>query len=212
MEPTMARPLAVIHTVTALVPVFDELIGRHLPNWKPFNIVDESLLRITIGEGSLSQRTIRRFAGYVWSAADAGAEAILVTCSSLGRAVDEVAHLSPVPLVRVDLGMVDRALETGGRIGVLATLRTTLEPTTALVRRRAGEMKRDPDIQSLVVDGAFEQLSKGNREEHDRRIVESVNILSVPVSRCDHPGPGVDGTRPRGWCGAADRNPRILEP
>ncbi|CAH2401908.1 aspartate/glutamate racemase family protein [Mesorhizobium ventifaucium] len=48
--------------------------------------------------GSLSDLTKGRLATYVWSAVDAGADAIVVTCSTLGPAVDAIAPLCPVPL------------------------------------------------------------------------------------------------------------------
>ncbi|MEP9379374.1 aspartate/glutamate racemase family protein [Aquabacter sp. CN5-332] len=161
------RSLALIHTVAGLVPVFEELAARHLPGWAPFNIVDESLLRNTIREGSLSQLTMRRLATYVWSAVDAGAQAILVTCSSLGPAVDAAIPLCPVPLFRVDDGMALAALEKGRRIGVLATLSTTLAPTTALLERHAAQAGRDVRIASHLCDGAFAKLAAGDRAAHD---------------------------------------------
>lgn len=133
----MTRTLAILHTVTGLVPVFADLLGRHLPGWTCFNIVDKSLLRVTIRQGELSPQTMRRVAGHIWSALDAEAEAVLVTCSSIGPAVDATQPLCPIPLVRVDEGMVDAALATGNRIETLATLATTLVPTEALMVRRA---------------------------------------------------------------------------
>ena len=44
----LARKLAFIHTVSGLVPEFEGLAKQHLPDWKPFAILDESLLRDTI--------------------------------------------------------------------------------------------------------------------------------------------------------------------
>lgn len=179
--PAADRSLGVIHTVTGLVPVFDELVSLHLPGWKPFNIVDESLLRNTIREGELSQATMRRVAGYVWSAVDAGAQAILVTCSSIGPAVDAVGAMCPVPLVRVDLGMVERALDTGNRLGVLATLSTTLGPTAELVQRRAALRQTDVTVTSHLCAGAFERLSAGDKAGHDAAIVAGVEALAGKV-------------------------------
>src|SRR5262249_49846109 len=140
---TMPRQLALIHTVTALVPVFAELTQRLLPGWETFNIVDESLLRNTIRAGALAPATSRRLAGYVWSAVDAGADAVLVTCSSLGPAVDAAMPLCPVGLFRVDEAMADAALAAGRRIGVLATLTTTLQPTLDLIGRRARQQQKE---------------------------------------------------------------------
>ncbi|MFH1555800.1 MAG: aspartate/glutamate racemase family protein [Pseudomonadota bacterium] len=161
------RSLALIHTVAGLVPVFEDLTRRHLPGWEPFNIVDESLLRNTIRIGELSRLTMRRLAGYVWSAVDAGADAVLVTCSSLGPAVDAAIPLCPVPLFRVDDGMALAALEKGTRIGVLATLSTTLVPTTDLLKHHAAQKGVRVTLTSGVCEGAFARLAAGDRAGHD---------------------------------------------
>ena len=177
----MSRQLALIHTVPGLIATFEPLVRRHLPDWTPFNIVDESLLRISIREGAMSKRTARRVAGYVFSAVDAGADAILVTCSSIGDAVDATVPLCPVPLMRVDTGMAERAVETGARIGVLATLSTTLDPTRERLARTAAARGRPPALTARVCDGAFASLSAGGQAEHDRIVGENLKALAGEV-------------------------------
>lgn len=177
----MPRQLALIHTVTALVPVFAELTQRLLPGWETFNLVDESLLRNTIRSGVLEPVTSRRLAGHVWSAVDAGAEAVMVTCSSLGPAVDATMPLCPVRLFRVDEAMADAALATGPRIGVLATLTTTLEPTRDLIARRARQQHKDIALSHAVCAGAFEHLQKGERDRHDEAIVAELGRMAPVV-------------------------------
>jgi Asp/Glu/hydantoin racemase len=177
----MPRQLALIHTVTALVPVFAELTQRLLPGWETFNLVDESLLRNTIRSGVLEPVTSRRLAGHVWSAVDAGAEAVMVTCSSLGPAVDATVPLCPVRLFRVDEAMADAALAVGPRIGVLATLTTTLEPTRDLIARRARQQHKDIALSHAVCAGAFEHLQKGERDRHDEAIVAELGRMAPVV-------------------------------
>lgn len=177
----MPRQLALIHTVTALVPVFAELTQRLLPGWETFNLVDESLLRNTIRSGVLEPITSRRLAGHVWSAVDAGAEAVMVTCSSLGPAVDATVPLCPVRLFRVDEAMADAALATGRRIGVLATLATTLEPTRDLIARRARQQHKDIALSHAVCAGAFEHLQKGERDRHDEAIAAELARMAPVV-------------------------------
>jgi aspartate/glutamate racemase len=153
------RPaLAMIHTVAGVIPVFNDLVRVHLPGWRPFNILDESLLGNTIREGTLSRQTMRRLAAQVWSAVDAGASAVLVTCSSLGPAVDAAMPLCPVPLFRIDDGMAIEAIQHGNRIGVLATLATTMDPTTRLIERHAHRMSRNVSVTSRLCEGAFDKL------------------------------------------------------
>ena len=170
----MAKQLAFVHTVPGLVPTFADLARTHLPGWETFNIVDESLLRNTIRSGRLSEATMRRVAGHVWSAVDAGADAVLVTCSSIGPAVDATRPLCPVPLFRIDEEMADRAVATGLRIGVLATLSSTLEPTRDLVARRAATAGRAVGILDDVCRGAFEALQRGDREGHDDAVRDAL--------------------------------------
>lgn len=173
--------LAFIHTVSGLVSEFAGLAKEHLPDWTPFAILDESLLRDTIERGSLSDLTKRRLATYVWWAADAGADAIVVTCSTLGPAVDAIVPLCPVPLFRIDEGMAKAAVEQGSRIGVLATLSTTLVPTVDLLERRAGEAGRDVAIDPVLVQGAFQHLAGGDVEAHDAQIRQALEELSQKV-------------------------------
>jgi Asp/Glu/hydantoin racemase len=175
------KQIAMIHTVTALVPVFAELLQKELPAWESFNIVDESLLRNTIRTGELSVTTMRRLAGYVWSAADAGADAVMVTCSSLGPAVEAAMPLAPVKLFRVDEAMADAAVVDAQRIGVLATLQTTLVPTCALIERRAQQRGRTVTLVRSLCPGAFDRLQRGDRDGHDEAIKSAFAAMASTV-------------------------------
>ena len=179
-EPSQGS-LALTHTVTSLVPTFEKLIQLHLPGWHPFNIIDESLLRLTIKENTLSTKTARRVTGYVSSAIDAGADAILVTCSSIGPAIDAYQSFCPVPLVRVDIGMADEAIRRNGRIGILATLKTTLDPTRDLLMNRANAINRSASITHRVCTDAFICLSAGDNAAHDAIIREEIIAMSAEV-------------------------------
>jgi len=167
-----------IHTVAGVAPVFNELVGLHLPGWRAFNMLDESLLGNTIREGSLSAQTTRRLATLVWSARDAGASAVLVTCSSLGPAVDAAAALCDIPVFRVDEGMAVEAVGRGSRIGVLATLSTTLDPTRRLIQRHAGKLGRSVEIDARLCEGAFDKLRSGDSAAHDALVREGFASLA----------------------------------
>ena len=133
-----------------------------------FHMVDESLIRDTIEAGEVRKMTIRRLLGMVESAAAAGADAVMVTCSTLGPAVTLVQQMFDLPVIRVDEAMAEAAVRTGHRLGVIATLRTTLEPTTALLRDKAAQAGRDVDLVECLCDGAFEAVLAGDTATHDR--------------------------------------------
>ncbi|SCB61946.1 hypothetical protein GA0061105_1289 [Rhizobium aethiopicum] len=169
--------LAMIHTVPGIIPAFNELVGLHLIGWRSFNMLDESLLGNTIREGALSPQTMRRLATHIWSAVDAGASAVLVTCSSLGPAVDAAMPLCPIPLFRIDDGMAIEAIQRGNRIGVLATLATTMNPTTRLIERHAERTGRRISVTGRLCEGAFDKLRHGDRAAHDAMVREGLASL-----------------------------------
>lgn len=163
----MVTKLGLVHTSATLVPVFAELLLPFGPRVSGFNIVDDSLIKDVIHAGSLTPAVASRVVDQVGLAERAGADAILVTCSSIGEAVELSARLSRVPVIRVDQAMADRAVGIGGRVGVLATLPTTLGPTEKLVRRQAAEADKAVTVTARVCPGAFEALMAGDAATHD---------------------------------------------
>jgi Asp/Glu/hydantoin racemase len=164
------RRLGLLHTSATLVPIFEKLCKAKLQNVSVFNLVDDSLIKDVIAHGHLRPQTARRVVQHIASAEDAGADYIMVTCSSIGAAVETAAGLASVPVLRVDQPMADHAIANAQRIGVVATLPTTLEPTADLLRRRAAVAGRNIDLTTRLCDGAFEALMSGNTEKHDELV------------------------------------------
>jgi Asp/Glu/hydantoin racemase len=86
-----------------------------------------------------------------------------------------------VPVLRVDQPMADQAVATGSRIGVIATLRTTLEPTADLIERRAAKAAKTIQVTSKLVDGAFEALMSGDAARHDELVAGALKELGQQV-------------------------------
>lgn len=177
----MQKTLGLIHTSATLVPVFQQLCNEYLPGLKVFNIVDDSLIKNVIDCGELTPATARRVVNYVGSAEAAGADFILVTCSSIGAAVEASAALTKVPVLRVDQPMADQAVQTGKRIGVIATLPTTLQPTSGLVKRRATAAGKEIELVSRLCEGAFDALMNGDTATHDKMVAAALKDLSAKV-------------------------------
>jgi Asp/Glu/hydantoin racemase len=175
------KTLALIHTSSTLVPIFAQLCKAKLPNVDTFNIVDDSLVRAIGARGSLTADIARRIAGYIESAEAGGADYVLVTCSSIGPAVEAAAPFIGVPVLRVDQPMTDQAVQSGRRIGVIATLPTTLNPTVDLVRRRAALLGKTVEITARLCEGAFEALMAGDAAKHDTLVAAALRELSSQV-------------------------------
>jgi len=175
------KTLGLVHTSATLVPVFAQLCKEKLPGVNVFNIADDSLVKGIIAAGSLTPTIARRVASYLESAELAGADYIMVTCSSIGPAVEAGAKLMGVPVLRVDQPMADQAVATGKKIGVIATLRTTLEPTADLIQRRAQKAGKQIELTSKLCEGAFEALMSGDAATHDAKVAAALKELSQQV-------------------------------
>ena len=175
------KTLGLIHTSATLVPVFQQLCSEHLSHVQVFNIVDDSLIKNVIKCGELRPDTARRVVDYATSAEAAGADYILYTCSSIGPAVEMAASLTKVPVLRVDQPMADEAVRQGQKIGVIATLSTTLNPTTDLVKRRAQAAGKEVSVVSRLCEGAFDALMSGDASRHDYMVADALKELSKQV-------------------------------
>jgi Asp/Glu/hydantoin racemase len=164
-----------------MIPVFKALADELLAGQKIFNMVDESLLCDIIARGCCPPATAKRLAGHVMAADEAGAEIILVTCSSMGRAVEASRALVRAKVLRVDEPMADRAVSIGKRIGVIATLTSTLEPTAALITTRAATAGKQIDLSTCIVEGAFEAVMSGNGAKHDELVAAALREMAKSV-------------------------------
>lgn len=177
----MAKTLALIHTNTSLVSVFAKISKEIMPDVKIFNIIDESLLNNTITAGKLTSATTWRLANYIKLAEEAGANAIMVTCSSLGPVVKAVQSFVNIPVMRVDQAMADKAVVMGSIIGVIATLSTTLEPTSELIKSRAILKGKNIKLLPILCNGAFNAFVSGDMEAHDKIVTEKIITLMRKV-------------------------------
>jgi Asp/Glu/hydantoin racemase len=77
--------------------------------------------------------------------------------------------------------MADQAVQIGRRIGVIATLPTTLEPTSDLVSRRAARAGRPAELTARLCEGAFDALMSGDATTHDAIVAAALRELSGRV-------------------------------
>jgi len=173
----MKKRLTLIHTSGMMIPVFTELCTELLPGIEVVHMVDESLLKDIIRDNRLSRPTARRVIGHIVSAEQAGTDFIVVTCSSIGPAAELGRELVDVPVMRVDEPMAEVAVRKGPRIGVVATLASTLNPTADLIRSNARAQAKDIQVTSRLCEGAFQAVISGDVATHDRIVASGLKDL-----------------------------------
>jgi Asp/Glu/hydantoin racemase len=171
----MAFQVAFIHTVPALIGLFNDLSNEYLPEeTEVFHIADEVLLRVVLASGGLTPFIYRRVAEHAAAAAEAGADLIQLTCSSISPTAETARRMVAVPVLKIDEPMIDCALEIGRRIGIAATAPTTLKPTQEQLYQRAQQKNIMATVDAYLCEGAYAALFKGDVAAHDQIVREGL--------------------------------------
>jgi glutamate racemase len=169
-----APRIGVLHTSPATVDLFSRLLRERLPGASIVNILDDSILPELRDNGGDLAAIEPRWRNYACTISARGVDVILNACSSIGALCARVQPDVAQPIVRVDILMAREAVGRGDRIGVLATLATTLGPTQDLILATAGRTSRTIDVDAQLVEGAYQALMAGDQAGHDDLVAASL--------------------------------------
>lgn len=201
----MKKRLTLIHTVNSFMDLiykpFAKPFEEENPDVEVFNIMDDSLLKETLAAGKLTNDVARRILNYAISAENMGADAIMVTCTSVNEAAKYARRFTRVPMFNIDEPVAKMAVQAGSRIGVLATLPTSPGATIRLLNEQAEIQGKNILTTSSVVTSAFDVLISGDRKKHDEMVCESlyklakevdvITFAQISMSLVPHEDPGV---------------------
>ena len=169
------KKVYIIQTSLVSHAELNALFAELVPDAKVHNLVDDSLLYDVMQNGGINDKVISRMCSYFQAAANNGADLIFNQCSSVGEAADIAARLVSVPVLKIDSPMAQRAVEIGTKIGVVATVQSTMFPSCNLIRAKAAEAGKTVEIVEYLVDGALTVLLKeNNRAKHNAMVLDSV--------------------------------------
>ena len=170
--------LAIIHTTSATVETMKALAAEYLPDAELVNFIDDSILPQLGRNGGNLADVEERLVHYSRFAEQVGADVILEACSSVGEVVPKMQSAVSIPIVRIDDAMAEQAVQRGEHLGVAATLATTLQLTTRLLRAKAQVAGKQVEITPLLIEGAYQKLMAGDRDGHDNLLVEKLQDLA----------------------------------
>ncbi|MGY4645001.1 FGGY family carbohydrate kinase [Cellulomonas sp. URHB0016] len=165
-----------LHTGAVHPPTFDALLADRAPRVEAVHVVDADVL-MTVRREGVTDDVRATVLAHVRDLERSGASAVLVTCSSIGEVVDEAAAVAGVPVLRVDRPMAARAVAVagdGGRVAVLATLSSTVGPTSRLVAEAARAAGVHVEVDTVVVPGAADARDAGDDDTADRLVTDAV--------------------------------------
>ncbi|MDO4961955.1 MAG: aspartate/glutamate racemase family protein, partial [Eubacteriales bacterium] len=148
-----------------------------------FSLADGSIIAEARDAGYVTTPPAARLVTMFMQAANEGCDAVLNACSSVGEVADSCQDLAKyigMPIVRIDELMCREAAHLGKRIGVMATLKTTLEPTKNTILRMAREDNIHVELVDCLVDGAFgldQEQFKMRMSECAEKIADKVDVI-----------------------------------
>ncbi len=153
------------------------------PQAQCMNLLEDRLSQDLAASGSLDGSMSARIAALALYARDAGADAILFTCSAFGPAIDAAARKTGVPTLKPNQAMFDAAIalcaaRPHARIGLLTTFAPAAKSMHEELREAVQASGRDIQISVACADGAMPALDAGDRATHDRLVIERAHELA----------------------------------
>lgn len=182
----MGKKLFLIHTVNWFMdlivkPFIGPMMERH-PDLEIYNILDDSLLAESVKYGTATENVKRRIVDYCYAAENAGADAIMVTCTTVNEASAIARPMMKIPVFNIDEPMAKEALKAGKKFGVIGSVPTSPLATKRLLLQEAALQKKDIDIKIVVREDAYAALMAGKTEVHNAIIREEMDKLA---KECD---------------------------
>jgi len=178
--------LCTLHTTDKFMEMMSDPFTKPFlkdnPDIEQMDITDSSLIVETQKNGGVTPAVARRMYNYFMCAADAGADAILVTCTSVNSVTKQLRPFLPIPVISVEEPIAEKAVEAATKkIGILSSVATSAQPVKTTIMEKAAEAGKDIDVEIIVADGAFDALNAGDRPLHDEKVRAALAELVTKV-------------------------------
>jgi glutamate racemase len=177
------KTVGIIHAVNLTIRAMQPFIEKYLPDVEVVHLCDDTIQRdnIRAGVGVIPKANYFKFAQYARNLQEAGADLILLACSTFNYAAELARPMIDIPIMQIDRPMMEEAVRRGARVGLLATLPTTVPSSERLLRIVAAEQERKVEITTVLRPEAFAAIQKNDVETHNRILLEEIDRLSGTV-------------------------------
>ncbi|MDB5473471.1 MAG: Arylsulfatase [Devosia sp.] len=170
--------IVLLHATPVAVDPVKAAFAELWPEPELVNLLDDSLSPDRAKSEQLTPQMIERFVNFGRYAYSGGADAILVTCSAFGPAIEQMAAELPIPVLKPNEAMFQAAIAQGENVAMVATFRpavVTMEAEFADYVRQTGSTAR---LTTMVIEPAMAALRAGDAETHNRLIAEQADKLA----------------------------------
>jgi aspartate/glutamate racemase len=182
-RPMKAKTLGIIHAIHKTIRAMEPFIAQYIPEVDVVHLADDTIQysNIAAGVGVIPKRNYYKFAQYAHNLEEAGVDMILLACSTFNYAAELARPMINIPIAQIDRPMMEAAAVTGKRVGLLATLNTTVPSSERLLRICAREQGREIEIKTVLREEAFAAWGRGDIDTHNAMLLEEIDKLSKEV-------------------------------
>jgi hypothetical protein len=173
-----APRIFLVHAVDVSMAPASSSFKKLWPEASIVNLLDESLAIDMLADGKMTPRMVERFARLGQYCVDAGADAILFTCSAFGEAINNLKTLQRIPILTPNQALFEELLQIGGKAAMLTTFTPSVQALRSELSDMAAALGVKPDVDSFMVEGALDALLRQHGHEHDQLIAQRVNGLN----------------------------------
>jgi aspartate/glutamate racemase len=177
------KTVGVIHAAVFTAQVVKKFTDEIIPEVEVMHLGDDTIQRdnMKAGIGIIPKHNFSKFVTYAHILEEAGADVIMLACSTFNPAVEIAEPTLNVPILQIDRPMMDLAVKQGDKIGILATLPMTIPSTERLLLKAASDAGKDIEHKTVLSSEAFDALVSGNTENHNEILLHEINKLSKEV-------------------------------
>jgi len=170
----MPKTICVVQTSTVSCTEISALSKEYLPGVKYIEIIDSTLIDEVVASSGVTPKVRQRLLTYYKYAEDYGADLILNQCSSVSEVVELGRQIVSIPIVKVDEPMMTKAVWSGSKIALVATVRTTVGPSRRLLDSIGTKEGKDITVTEYLEDGAMLALMAGDRDKHNAVLLKAI--------------------------------------
>ncbi len=182
-RPMSQKTLAIIHAIHLTIRAMQPFIDRYIPEVSVMHLCDDTIQRdnIAAGVGNIPKVNYFKFAQYAHNLEEAKVDMILLACSTFNNAAELARPLINVPIAQIDRPMMEKAVSHSKKVGLLATLPTTVPSSERLLNIVAREKGKSIEITTVLRPDAFQAFEKGDIDTHNSILFEEIDLLSDKV-------------------------------
>jgi aspartate/glutamate racemase len=181
--PLKGKKLGIIHAALITTRAVQKFIDETIPEVQVVHWVDDTIqcTNFACEPGVIPRKNLYKFVGAAMSQEEYGVDLILLACSTFNRAVEYARPMIATQMLQIDRPMMDLAVREGKRIGLIATVPTTVPASTRLLQTAAADAGKTVEITTRLCSEAFEELKAGNTDKHNDMLLAEIDALGNKV-------------------------------